>query len=266
MHFTDTHCHLHFADYPLDADSVLTAAQKVGVDRVIAVGCSLADSRAGVAFAAKHSAVWASIGLHPHEAEAVEKDAETWQEMAHLATMPKVVAIGETGLDYYYQHASPKAQKAVLKKQLDLANSNGLPLIFHVREAFDDFWSIYDAAGRPPGVIHSFTATKKELDAALDRGLYIGLNGIVTFTKQAAQLEAARQVPMSRLLLETDAPFLTPAPFRGKICEPKYVRVTAEFLASLRGQSLDEIATASSQNATQLFKLGERQPNNKAES
>ena len=128
-------------------------------------------------------------------------------------------------------------------------------MIFHVREAFEDFWPIFDEFKGVRGVIHSFTATQKELDDILSRGLYVGLNGIMTFTKQDAQLAAAKAVPLDRLVLETDAPFLTPAPYRGTICEPKHVRITAEFLADLRGESLAAIADATTHNARKLFDL-----------
>jgi TatD DNase family protein len=130
-----------------------------------------------------------------------------------------------------------------------------LPLIFHVREAFDDFFSTYDQYKGLRGVVHSFSADTRVLDKILSRGLYIGLNGIMTFTKDQKQLEAAKAVPLNRLLLETDAPYLTPVPFRGKICEPKYVRVTAEFLSHLRGETLEELAAATTRNAAELFKL-----------
>jgi len=143
----------------------------------------------------------------------------------------------------------------VLKFQLDLAQEFNLPLIFHIRDAFEDFWPIFDQYKGLKGVVHSFTANTKELEEVLARGLCVGLNGIMTFTKQANQLAAAKAVPLDKLLLETDAPFLTPAPFRGTICEPKHVRVTAEFLSHLRNESLEDIAAATTQNAAQLFKL-----------
>ena len=166
-----------------------------------------------------------------------------------------VVAVGETGLDYYYEHSSREDQKKLLRFQLDLASEYDLPLIFHIREAFEDFWKIFDEYKNIKGVVHSFSSGTEDLEQVLSRGLLVGLNGIMTFSKKAEQLDAARQVSLSSLLLETDAPFLTPVPFRGKIGEPKYVRVTAEFLAGLRGESLQEIADATTKNAHKLFKL-----------
>ncbi|HTE22672.1 MAG TPA: TatD family hydrolase [Candidatus Limnocylindria bacterium] len=255
MQFFDTHCHIHFPDYQLDPEEVRAAAAKDGVTRLLCVGCTLADSKLAVRYAAERDGLWASIGLHPHEAKVYVNDPKALQQFRELADKPKVVAVGETGLDYYYQHSSREDQQKMLRFQLDLAVEHDLPLIFHVRDAFDDFWHVFDDYKNLRGVVHSFTATQKELSQALERGLYVGLNGIMTFTKQAEQLAAAKAVPLNRLLLETDAPFLTPHPFRGKICEPRHVKVTAVFLAELRGENLKELAVATTQNARDLFNI-----------
>jgi TatD DNase family protein len=255
MRFIDTHCHVHFADYQHDADLVLDKAAHNGVTRVLCVGCTLSDSQAGVEYAAKRDGVWATIGLHPHEGSVYVDDHHALQQFRDLVNKPKVVAIGETGLDYYYEHSSKDVQKKLLRFQLDLAVEHDLPLIFHIRDAFDDFWAIYDEYRGLRGVVHSFSANAKELEEVLSRGLYVGLNGIMTFTKNQEQLEAAKRIPLDRLLLETDAPFLTPVPFRGKICEPGHVLVTAEFLSHLRGENLDDLAAATTQNAERLFKI-----------
>ncbi len=255
MQFTDTHCHIHIDDYPLDTEEVIANAKRVGVDRLVVVGCTLQDSQAAVDFAAKHGNVWASIGLHPHEAQHYIKDTKQLAKFAALAAQPKVVAIGECGLDYYYNHSPKDAQKALLRFQLELAQKHNLPLIFHVRDAFKDFWPIFDDFKDLRGVVHSFSATKVELDQIIERGLLVGLNGIMTFTKNDAQLDAAKAAPLEKIVLETDAPFLTPAPFRGKVCEPKHVRVSAEFLSRLRGESLEDFAAATNRNAAKLFKL-----------
>lgn len=268
---TDTHCHIHEAARPLKGDdptrslwakaadaspdAIITRALEAGVERLICVGTTLHDSQLAVRFAADHPEVWASIGLHPHEAEDYANFSDKLKKFAELATQPKVVAIGECGLDYFYEHSPRQDQEKVLRFQLELAQQHNLPLIFHVRDAFDDFWPIFDSYRGLRGVVHSFSATTKELGQIIERGLYVGLNGIMTFTKNQAQLEAAKTVPLSKLLLETDAPFLTPAPFRGNICEPKHVRVTGEFLAGLRSESLADIATATTANARDLFGL-----------
>lgn len=253
VELVDTHCHLHFVDYPLDPEQTLIDAAKEGVTKVIAVGCTLEDSRMAVEFAAKHINVWAAIGLHPHEASVYVEDNKALQEFRELANRPKVVAIGEIGLDYHYNHSTKKDQLALLRFQLDLAVEHNLPLIFHVRAAFADFWPVYDHYKGLKGVIHSFSSNMSDMEHILSRGLYVGLNGIMTFTKDQQQLDAAKQVPLSNLLLETDAPFLTPAPFRGKVGESKYVRTTAEFLAGLRGEDLNVLARATTANAKELF-------------
>lgn len=251
----DTHCHIHFTDYELDPDEVLTAAQTDGVSGVVCVGCTLEDSQGAVAYASKHKNVWASIGLHPHESSRYVHDHHALQQFHDLAGRSEVIAIGEIGLDYYYEHSAKEDQKKLLKFQLDVAKEHNLPLIFHIRDAFDDFWPIFDTYKGLKGVVHSFTATTIEVDQIVSRGLHIGLNGIMTFTKNEEQLKAAKAVPLDSLLLETDAPFLTPVPFRGKICQPKHVRVTAEFLSGLRGESLESLAAATTANAKRLFKL-----------
>ena len=251
----DTHCHIHFPDYQLDPEEAVVAARADGVTTLMCVGCTLEDSRLATEFAAAHDNVWASIGLHPHEASRYVDDHEALQQFRYLATRPKVVAVGEIGLDYYYNHSPADDQKKLLHFQLDLAVEHNLPLIFHVRDAFDDFWPIFDEYSGLTGVIHSFTAGQKVLDQALERGLYIGLNGIMTFTKDTDQLAAAKALPLNRLLLETDAPFLTPTPYRGTICQPKHVRTTAEFLANLRQEELADVASATTANARQLFNL-----------
>jgi TatD DNase family protein len=257
MEFVDTHCHIHFPDYKLDPDEVREAATENGVTRLICVGCTLQDSKLGIEMAQKHDNVWASIGLHPHEAKDIVNDEKALQEFQALAKEPKVVAIGETGLDFYYNHSPRDVQEALLQFQIEIALEHDLPLIFHVRDAFDEFWPIFDKYEGIRGVIHSFSATTKEIEQILTRpNLYVGLNGIMTFTKQHNQLEAARRIPLERLVLETDAPFLTPVPYRGKVCEPRYVRNIASFLAELRYESLDDLAKATTANAKQLFQLG----------
>lgn len=255
MEFVDTHCHIHFVDYGLDPETVIRDATAAGVTRLIVVGCTLEDSKKAVAFAQKHDNVYASIGLHPHEASVYRNNNKALQEFHHLASSNKVVAIGEIGLDFYYNHSEKTDQLALLRFQLDIAVEHTLPVIFHVREAFEDFWPIFDSYSGLRGVIHSFSSGVEDMEQILRRGLYVGLNGIMTFTKNPSQLAAAKLVPLNRLLLETDAPFLTPAPFRGKICESKYVRTTGEFLSHLRGEELATLADATTANAKGLFSL-----------
>lgn len=268
----DTHCHIHEAWRSVNgqdataklwdkagrpnADDIITRAKEAGVERLLCVGTTLPDSKMAVQFVKDRSSCYATIGLHPHEAKDYARSPEKLAEFAALASEPKVVGVGECGLDYFYSHSDKDDQVTVLRFQMELALKYDLPMVFHVREAFDDFWRIFDAYKGIRGVIHSFSASQKELDQIVERGLYVGLNGIMTFTKSPEQLAAARDVPLSNLLLETDAPFLTPAPHRGTICEPRHVRVTAEFLADLRGENLAQLAQATTHNAQALFGKG----------
>jgi len=264
----DTHCHIQsigqnegerttrqlWAKSGLKADQVIDAAAQAGVTRLICVGCDLADSRLAVDFVAERDSCWASIGIHPHEAKH-HLSGEKLAKFAALAEQPKVVAIGECGLDYYYGH-SPKAdQLKVLEFQLELASTAGLPLIFHVREAFDDFWPVVRNFSDVKGVLHSFTDNAANLAKGLDRGFYIGVNGIATFAKDNDLLTVYKSVPLERLLLETDAPFLTPTPHRGSINEPQRITDVAAFLAGLRDENLEELARATTDNARRLFAI-----------
>ena len=250
MHFIDTHCHIHDSEYNLDPLEVINNANKFGVSKMICVGTDEYTSKLAVEFVKDKDNLWASIGLHPHDAKLGQ---EAFNKITKLAGQAKVIAVGECGLDYFYNHSSKEDQEKALRFQIELALSKNLPIIFHVRDAFNDFWPIFDSYSNIKGVVHSFTATTKELDQALSRNLYIGLNGIMTFTKDPAQLEAAKMVPLKSLLLETDAPFLTPVPVRGKINEPKNVVLTAEFLSELRKEDLGILAAATTKNAETLF-------------
>lgn len=165
----------------------------------------------------------------------------------------KIVAIGECGLDYFYGHSTKAEQEKALRYQIELALEFDLPLVFHVRDAFDDFWPIFDSYQGVKGELHSFTDNLTNLSKALTRGLYIGVNGIMTFTKNDWQLEVAKAIPRDRLLLETDAPFLTPKPLRGKVNEPAQVLLTARFLSELRQEPLEELAHYTTTNARQVF-------------
>lgn len=282
----DVHCHIHEADYPLDPKDVLKLAHENSVDKMICVGTSEESSRLAVEFAGKYKEVYAAIGVHPHDSK------DGWEEIRSLVTSlsgsvhsengfapgltgasasgqpwaadvlgskgvqsDKIVAVGEIGLDYYYDHSPRDVQKKVLKEQIEFALSHNLSIIFHVRDAFDDFWPIFDSYESIRGEIHSFTDNRKNLDEALKRGLYIGINGISTFTKDEAQQELYKSIPLNRLLVETDSPFLTPVPFRGKLNQPAFVKYVAEHQAKLRGLSLEELEKATTANAHALFAI-----------
>ncbi|HEY5668237.1 MAG TPA: TatD family hydrolase [Candidatus Saccharimonadales bacterium] len=272
MQLTDTHCHIHEAAYlaSLDtetkkkyvkagepsADEMILRACAADVTRLVCIGNTLEDSELAVDFVQSRGNVWASIGLHPHEAKGYVDNEQALKRFAALAKKPKVVAVGECGLDYFYTHSLPAEQAALLHFQIELALEHDLPMVFHVRDAFEDFWPIFDSYKGIRGVIHSFTATRKELDEALERNLYIGLNGITTFTDRQQQIDAIKAVPLEKMVLETDAPYLTPVPHRGSICEPKHIRVTAEFLAELRGEDLELLAAQTTDNAVALYGIG----------
>lgn len=271
MDIVDTHCHIHeITDNPrgntpvhnkwagagvADADQVIADAEAQGVTRLVCVGTTISDSRLAVAFVQSRPQTWATIGIHPHEAAACDGDAAALADFASLAGSSKVVAVGECGLDYYYNHSPKSAQERILRFQMELAVQYNLPMSFHVRDAFDDFWPIFDAYPGIRGVVHSFTAGRAVLDQALERGLYIALNGIATFTKDQEQLAAAKAVPLERLVVETDAPYLTPSPYRGKICEPKHARTNLAFIAELHELPESEAAAATTANACRLFNL-----------
>ena len=247
----DTHCHIHEEDYPLPIQEVLAAADHAGVGAMICVGTNTASSRRAVQYADEYAPLYAAIGVHPHDS------TEGTQAIAELAAKQpaKLVAIGEIGLDYHYTNSPPAAQQRVLEEQLQLAAQYSLPVSFHVREAFDDFWPILANFPNVRGVLHSFTDTAQNAERAVARGLYIGVNGISTFTKSKAQQAMFARIPLESLLLETDAPFLTPVPFRGRVNMPSLVREVAQYHATARGIPFEEIAAASTANAQNLFSI-----------
>jgi TatD DNase family protein len=245
----DTHCHIHETYYQLDGDVVIERAHAADVMQVICVGTSEQSSRAAIDFASSREGVFASVGIHPHDAEKGLNDLESLVDTDNK----KIVAIGEIGLDYYHNHSLRDVQIQVLQSQIELALKHNLPIIFHVREAFDDFWTILDNFHDIRGELHSFTDTMKNAEEGLRRGLYIGVNGYSTFTKDESQKAMFAALPLGKLLLETDAPFLTPAPFRGKVNEPAFVRNIAEYQGMIRQISLDEVAITTTANAKILF-------------
>lgn len=251
MNFVDSHSHIHSDDYKLDADEVIAAAINNDVTKIVCVGSGVDDSQRAIDFASTRDNCWPSIGLHPHDAKIGEK---ALKELANLFDN-SVKAIGECGLDYYYNHSDEKDQAAALRFQIELALEKDLPLIFHIRDAYEDFWPIFDQYTEAHGVVHSFSAGRSELDDILSRDLFVGLGGIMTFTNDQEQLAAAKAVPLASLVLETDAPFLTPVPFRGTINEPKHIVQIAEFLSDLRDESLEDLAKATTRNAENLYNI-----------
>lgn len=242
----DTHAHLHHEGLNDQVDEVLVRSKAAGVGKIINVGVTADDSVAAVELASKYDNVWATVGLHPHDAGGDDADMAL-QQLGELAKQPGVVAIGECGLDYS-RDGKRSDQETVFRSQIELALEHDLPMVWHVRDAFDDFFEItgeYDLRG----IVHCFTSNRANMERALERGYYIALNGIMTFSKNDEQLTAAKACPLDNLLLETDCPFLAPVPYRGKTNEPAYIKSTAEFLANLRGESFDELAASTSRNA-----------------
>lgn len=248
----DTHAHIHFEEFRTELTDVLERAHAAGVGKILCVGVNDTDSAQAVAVARAHQNLWATVGLHPHD---VDRGYEALEEVARLARHEKVVGIGECGLDYYKSETSPEDQERALRFQIELGLELELPMVFHVRDAFPDFWRILDDYQGVRGLVHCFTAGVPELEGSLARGLFIALNGIMTFSKNEQQLEAARRVPKNRLVLETDCPFLAPVPLRGRRNEPAHLAHTAAFLANLRDESLKDLERATTHNAQQLFKL-----------
>jgi TatD DNase family protein len=252
--FIDSHCHLVYKGLVEDQASVLGRARAAGVSGMLNISTRESEWDAVVGVAEREADVWASVGIHPHEADAhPEIDAA---KLIARAAHPRVIAIGETGLDYYYDKSDREQQRTSFRAHIVAARETGLPLIVHTRDAEDDTAEILaDEMGKGAytGVIHCFTASQDFADKALNLGLYISISGIVTF-KNAKDLQAsAATIPNDRLLIETDAPFLAPVPHRGKSCEPAFVADTAHFLSELRGVNVETLAEQSRVNFFNLF-------------
>ncbi|MDZ7640886.1 MAG: TatD family hydrolase [Desulfurivibrio sp.] len=253
----DTHCHLDFPDYAADYDDLLERARRVGVEAVITVGIDLATSRQAVALAAgtpeRGPRLYATVGVHPHHVG--EMGAEDYRHLRELAAEPAVVAYGEIGLDYVKEYSPAARQRQAFAEQLALAGELALPVIIHDREAHADTLAILKEAGNLPagGVMHCFSGDAALAEEVLALGFYISIPGVVTFKNAAALRQAVSRVPLKRLLLETDGPFLAPEPYRGKRNEPAWLAFTAARVAEVKGVSLEEVARHTTANAKQLF-------------
>jgi len=252
----DTHTHLDDARYDSDRDAMIARARQAGVERFVTIGCDLATSRAAVALADQHQFVYASIGVHPHE---VKHISEGWyDEFRRLARNNKVVAYGEIGLDYHYNHSSPKDQRERFREQIQLARELHLPIIIHTREAQDDTITILkeEKAAEVGGVFHCFSGDAWLAQDALEMGFYLSFSGILTFQNATMLRDIAKHTPLDRLLVETDCPYLTPVPHRGKRNEPAYVAHVAKQLAAIHPElSPEEIEQHTTENAKRLFKI-----------
>jgi TatD DNase family protein len=248
----DSHCHIHDSEFFADnRESAYQASKDAGV-YMICVGTNNQSSQEAIDFCHSHEGCYAVVGIHPHDSK--DNDPAMIRRLV-AGNQDTVVGIGEIGLDYYYDHSPRDTQQRVLREQLAVAREFDLPVSFHVRDAFDDFWPILDDFPGVTGVLHSFTDTQANMDEGIRRGLFIGVNGISTFTKDPAQQELYKHIPLEKIVLETDAPFLTPKPFRGKMNIPAYVVEVARHQAMLKGISPEDVIRTTTDNARRLFRL-----------
>lgn len=253
----DTHCHLDFKDFDKDRDEVIKRAYEAGIKKIINIGCDLERSRNSIILAEHHDFIYASVGLHPHYA--VKTSEKNFREMEELARHPKVVAIGECGLDYYQARTNADLtqtgadsnikQRAIFQKQIALAIKLDKPLIIHCRDAHDDVLGILNS--RPPGVIHFFSGNSEQVRRYLELGFFISFAGPITFSKNYD--EVIKAVPLERILIETDAPYVAPEPYRGQRNEPAYVVEIAKKIAEIKDIPLERVAEQTTKNVYKLF-------------
>ena len=254
MTLIDSHCHLNYEGLVEDQVGVLNRARSAGVGGFLNISTKKAEWSQIVAVAEREPDVWASIGVHPHAAD--QHLDVTSNTLADAADHPKVIGLGETGLDYFYDHSDHVAQQTLFRRHIAAARELGLPVIIHTRDAEEDTLSILREelqSGNFPALIHCFTGTEAFADAVLELGLFISVSGIVTFKNARSVQAVAAKVPQDRLLVETDSPFLAPVPHRGRLCEPAYLTDTLSFLADLRGTSPDCLTEQTTANFRRLF-------------
>jgi len=257
MFLTDTHTHLDFPEFDGDRERVIEQALAAGVRAIVNVGTDLDSSRAAVALAGAHPQIYAAVGVHPHDAKTMT--VEILEELRTLAKHPKVVAIGEIGLDFYRDLSPREKQRQVFEQQLALASETGKPVIIHDREAHKEVMAILrrwaEGCQQPVGVLHCFSGDLAMAQEAIKLGFYISIAGPVTFPNARRLRELVRQLPLEKLLVETDCPYLTPHPHRGKRNEPAYVKLVAQEVTHIKGLTLEEVARVTSDNARALFAL-----------
>ncbi len=253
----DTHAHLDFPEFSGNLPSFLHRAAQAGVHGIITIGVDLSSSERAVALAEAHREVYATVGIHPHDAFAMDTGA--LDRLKALGSSPKVVAVGEAGLDFFRNYRPVPVQRNCFRTQLELAVQVQLPMVFHIRDAFDDFFEMISPFVKElkGGVLHCFSGDWTVARRCLDMDFFLSVPGVVTYPKALALHDVVRKAPLDRLLLETDAPYLTPVPHRGKTNEPSYVLYTAQKVAQLRGVPFDEVALATTRNACAVFGLHE---------
>jgi TatD DNase family protein len=250
----DSHCHLEYKGLVEDQQGVLARARAAGIGGFLSISTRQREWDQVITTAEREADVWASVGIHPHEADGHADMGEG--ALLEMAAHPRVIAIGETGLDYYYDHSDRETQKALFRRHIAVARETGLPLIIHTRDAEEDTAEILAEEmeqGAYPALIHCFTASADFARKVLDLGLTISLSGIVTFKNAKALQAIATDLPEDRVLVETDAPFLAPVPHRGQVCEPAFTADTARFVADLRGVSPEALAETTTRNFARLF-------------
>jgi len=251
----DSHCHLDHEQFNADREAVIERALEAGVERMLAIGTGDGppDLEAGIRLADRYAAIYATVGVHPHEAS--KATSETYQRLAELLKHPKVIALGEIGLDYHYDFSPREVQREVFVEQMRVAADARKPIVIHTREAWEDTLALLERHWLPtglPGIMHCFSGGPVEAERSLALGFYLSFGGIVTFPKALDLQEAARRAPADRILVETDAPYLAPVPRRGKRNEPAFVGETARKLAELRGGPLETIAAQTTENFLRL--------------
>jgi TatD DNase family protein len=250
----DTHAHLEMEAFDGDRDAVLQRAAEAGLEAIVTVGTTLADCEKAVALARQHAPLYAAVGIHPHEVKGI--NGATYAALRTLTRRDKVVAIGEIGLDFFYDHSPREVQLRCFGEQLTLAEELDLPVIIHDREAHAETLEILESRkGRIRGVLHCFSGDWAMARACLAMGFYLSIAGPVTYRRSEPLREVTRQMPLERLLIETDAPYLAPQPFRGKRNEPAYVVETAGCVAGIRGLPVEELKRLTAVNARRLFGL-----------
>ena len=258
MTIVDSHCHLDNEQFNADREAVIARALEAGVETMVAIGTGDGppDLEVAVRLADKHAPMLATVGVHPHDA--AKADDSVYPRLAELLRYPKVIALGEIGLDYHYDFSPREVQKAVFIEQMRVARDAGKPIVIHTREAWDDTLALLEehwAPAKLPGIMHCFSGTPDQARRCLDLGFYLSFGGIVTFPKALDIQESAQIAPADRILVETDAPYLAPVPRRGKRNEPAFVVETARKLASLRGRPVEEIARQTNENFHRLFAM-----------
>ena len=253
----DTHCHLTMPDLESDVSSVIQRATEAGVSHLITIGTDIEDSRKAIAIAEANDFIYAAVGIHPHDVKDITDIDNISDTIKKLASNKKVVALGETGLDYHYMHSPAEIQQEHFRLEISLAKSLGLPVIVHSREAKEDTLRILkeEQIELTGGVLHCFSGDMEMAEKAMEMGLYISFSGVITFKKATNVLDIVKLIPLNRILIETDAPFLSPVPNRGWRNEPAYVKLVAEKIAEVKNISLEDLGRIVMNNASGLFKI-----------